>query len=92
LKEQFIAGIKKALHGLIPERRLSSLSEETRLRDSGIDSVDMVRFITHLEDVFQISFSDDDLAPENFNDISSLIQLLEEKKTEVKSDDPLLSS
>jgi acyl carrier protein len=92
LNEQFIAGITKALQGLIPEKRLASLGEDSRLRDLGIDSVDMVLLITRLEDNFQISLSVDDLAPENFRDIASLIRLLEGKKAEVRSHDPSLSS
>jgi acyl carrier protein len=92
LNEQFIAGIKAALHGLIPERWLSSLREETRLRDLGIDSIEMVRLITNLEEVFQVSFSADELAPENFRDIASLMRLLGAKNAEVNCHGPLLPS
>jgi acyl carrier protein len=92
LKDQLIAGIKEALYELIPERWLSSLSEKTRLRDLGIDSVDMVRLITKLEEVFKVSFSADELAPENFRDIASLQRLLKAKCAEVDSHGPLLPS
>jgi len=92
LKDYLIAGIREALYELIPERWLSSLGEETRLRDLGIDSVDMVRLITKLEEVFKVSFSADELAPENFRDIASLQRLLKAKYAEVDSHDPFLPS
>jgi acyl carrier protein len=92
LNEQFIAGIKEALHELIPEQWLSSIREETRLRDLGIDSIDMVRLITKLEEVFHVSFSADELAPENFRDVASLMRLVGAKNAEVNSHDPLLPS
>jgi acyl carrier protein len=79
LKDQLIAGIKDALYELVPERWLSSLSEKTRLRDLGIDSVDMVRLITRLEEVFKVRFSADELAPENFRNVASLQRLLRAK-------------
>jgi acyl carrier protein len=92
LDEQLTAGIKAALQELIPERRLSRLTEETRLRDLGVDSIDMVRLITNLEEIFQVVFSADELAPENFRDVAALKRLLEAKHAEVRHSDPLLSS
>jgi acyl carrier protein len=92
LKDHIITGIKQALHELIPEQWLVNLKEDTRLRDLGIDSVDMVRLITNLEEIFQVSFCADELAPENFRDIASLIRLLEAKNAEVAGHDPLLSA
>ena len=80
-----MAGIKEALGELVPNRRLSRLSEDTRLRDLAIDSMGMVQFVTQLENVFQLDFAVDDLAPENFRDISSVLRLLERKKAEVRS-------
>jgi acyl carrier protein len=90
LKDHFITGIKQALQELIPERRIASLTEDSQLRDLGIDSVDMVRLITKLEEVFRVSFSADELAPENFRDIAALIRLLAGKHAEVAGHDPLL--
>jgi acyl carrier protein len=90
LKDHFITGIKQALQELIPERRIASLTEDSHLRDLGIDSVDMVRLITKLEEVFRVSFSADELAPENFRDIAALIRLLAGKHAEVAGHDPLL--
>jgi acyl carrier protein len=92
LKDQLIAGIKEALYELIPEKWLSSLSEKTRLRDLGIDSIDMVRLISKLEEIFRVSFSADELAPENFRDIASLQRLLKLKCAEVDNHGPLLPS
>jgi acyl carrier protein len=91
-KEQLIDGIKKAIQELIPVKWLSSLNEETHLRDLGIDSVEMVRLVTNLEQVFHISFSANELAPENFRDIASLLKLLRTKNAMESSGDPLLSS
>ena len=92
MNDHLIARIKEALEKLVPERWLSSLGEKTRLRDLGIDSVDMVRLITKLEEVFKVSFSADELAPENFRDIASLQRLLQAKCAEVDSHGPLLPS
>ncbi len=79
MKDQFIAIIRKALGGFIPEKRLSRLHEGTSLRELEIDSVEMPRFVLRLEEAFKISFTDNDLAPENFKDIASLIELLRKK-------------
>jgi acyl carrier protein len=92
LKEYFIAGIKKALRGLVPEGRLSTLSDDTSFRELGVDSIAMLRLVTQLEEVFQISFAGDELVPEHFRTVAALLRLLAGKKVEVRSDDSSLSS
>jgi len=92
LKDQLTAGIKEALYELVTESWLASFSEKTHLHDLGIDSVDMVRLIARLAEVFKVSFSADELAAEHLRDIASLQRLLKAKCAEIDNHGPLLPS
>ena len=69
--------ILKILNELRPDIEFES---ENRLIDEGIlDSFDIVNLVHELNDEFDIDVSVDELVPDNFNSISAMIELVQEK-------------
>ena len=59
-----------------------NLLEEVDLIEQGIiDSLAIMKIITFLEDRYSINISDTELMPENFENINSLVAMVDEKKT-----------
>lgn len=53
------------------------LSEAESLKESGLDSLSLVALVAALEEKFGITFSDDDLQPENLIWLSDLVKITE---------------
>lgn len=61
-------------------RKHSSLEDCSRLFDSGIiDSLGVMELIMFIEEAFQITVSDEDLLPENFETIASMSAFIQAK-------------
>lgn len=70
----------KILNELRPEVDFSS---ETALIDDGIlDSFDMVALVTEINDEFDVRIGIENLVPENFNSVSSIMELIERLQEE----------
>lgn len=62
--------------------------------DLGMDSITFISIVIEIEDVFEITVSDDLLLIENFRNVDSIIQIVEDaknatSKNEVKQEDVL---
>ena len=58
-------------------------NSEVALIDDGIlDSFDMVALVTEINDEFDIRIGIENLAPENFNSVSSIMELIERLQEE----------
>ena len=55
----------------------AELNDEEELKESGLDSLSLVAVIAAMEEEFGISFSDDDLDPENLNTLADLVRITE---------------
>ena len=56
------------------------LTEDTSFLESGIvDSIGVLELVTFLESTFEISIEDDELVPENLDNLKSITQFLELK-------------
>ena len=56
--------------------------QETSLIDDGlIDSLDIVAVVTELMEAFDVELGVDDLAPENFNSVEAIEELIESKQS-----------
>lgn len=55
------------------------LSEEDTLKESGLDSLSLVSLIVSIEDVFGVSFTDDDLQPDKLNNLADLVRITERR-------------
>lgn len=54
-----------------------SISSDTELLDNGIiDSINMIKLLTYIEEELSITLQDDDLSPENFNSVMSISGIL----------------
>lgn len=70
----------KILSELRPEVDFTS---ETALVDDGIlDSFDMVALVTEINDEFDVRIGIENLVPENFNSVNSIIELIERLQEE----------
>ena len=70
----------KILSELRPEVDFTS---ETALVDDGIlDSLDMVALVTEINDEFDVRIGIENLVPENFNSVDSIIELIERLQEE----------
>ena len=57
------------------------MNDRTPLLESGIiDSLGILDLVAFLERSFQITLQDDELTPENFANISSIVNLVEQKR------------
>lgn len=58
------------------------ITDDYRLLDNGLlDSMSLVRLLTHLEDAFGVSIADDELDPENFETIETIAAMIASKQS-----------
>lgn len=56
-------------------------ADDDSLLEAGIiDSVAMVDLIAHIESRYHIAVDEDDMTPENFQSVSSIVRYIEEKR------------
>ena len=55
------------------------IRSDNLLSDEIIDSVGMIELISCLEKYFAITFTEDDLVPENFEEIQRIVYLVDKK-------------
>ncbi|EGD49398.1 phosphopantetheine-binding protein [Ruminiclostridium papyrosolvens DSM 2782] len=61
-------------------KEVDTISDEQQLIDSGlIDSISIVNVILFLEKQFKISFSEEDMLPENFETLNAMVDTVEKK-------------
>jgi acyl carrier protein len=64
-----------------PLARKKSITDDVALLDEGIiDSLGVLDLINFIEEEFKISISDEDLVPENFQSIQSIVIFIEQKQ------------
>ena len=65
---------------LVPEENLSGLNENQSLLETGIiDSLGMLKLVSFIETKFRIQIGDEELIPENFENLSSLAEMVSKK-------------
>jgi len=66
----------------VPAPKRKAFNDETPLLGSGIiDSLAMLDVLAFLEASFQISIADDELIPENFGTVKSLVSFVDNKRS-----------
>lgn len=59
---------------------LEAIDDHQQLIDNGIiDSIQIVKVIIYLENTFEITFSEDDIFPENFETIDAMTNIVNNK-------------
>jgi acyl carrier protein len=59
------------------EGEFANITDDTDLREHGLDSITSIETIVMLEEAFDISVDDDDLYIENFNTLGKIVVLLD---------------
>jgi acyl carrier protein len=59
--------------------RTEALKPDAQLLDGALDSVDVLRLVTFLEERYSVTIEDDELLPENFATVKALADLLRRK-------------
>ena len=63
------------------DNRITNVKDDDSLLTTGIiDSLKMVELLAFIEKNYKITVDDDELSPENFETINSIIGFLEQKK------------
>jgi acyl carrier protein len=66
----------------LPDEQPDHLTDATALISSGIiDSIGLVRLITHLEEVFQIEIETVDVTIDNFDNLASIVSTIQRKRS-----------
>lgn len=74
MREQLIELMTETLPGV-------DVAHEQALVDDGIlESLDLVTLVNEIMNEFQIELNVDDLLPENFNSVDSILELIEAKQ------------
>ena len=72
-----------------PLARKKALGDDHPLLESGIvDSLGILELVNFVTETFGVHVTDEDLLPENFNSIGSLIAFVERKERETGVGDP----
>lgn len=71
IKEQVLTGLKDKL-------ALSSIDENSRLQDLGIDSLDVVEYLLEIEERYGVEFPPEEMA--DLKTINDLVLLIEKKR------------
>jgi len=73
--------IREFVRSRFPLARNLDFSDEDSLLDAGvIDSLGILDLVGFLEETFGLQASDDDLNPENFDSIATLVRFVESKR------------
>ncbi|PYG88225.1 phosphopantetheine binding protein [Ruminiclostridium sufflavum DSM 19573] len=59
------------------ESEFADITDDTDLREHGLDSITSIETIVMLEEAYDINVDDDDLYIENFNTIGKIMTLLD---------------
>ena len=66
----------------VPAPKRKAFNDETPLLGSGIiDSLAMLDVLAFLEESFQINIADEELIPENFGTVKSLVSFVDNKRS-----------
>ena len=68
----------EVLQGLQDKLALSSIDENSRLQDLGIDSLDVVEYLLEIEERYGVEFPPEEMA--DLKTINDLILLIEKKR------------
>ena len=69
--------LEEILKSIIPD---IDLSNKNLIDDGILDSFDIVTLVSELIDTFGIELSVEDILPENFNSLESIMNLIEKKR------------
>ena len=84
-----VNGIHPSIHAFIlkkfPAARKRALSDDLPLLESGIiDSLGVLDVVGFLEQTFSIKIDDEDLTPDNFGNIKSMVSFVQNKSGQSK--------
>ena len=72
--------IRDFIYKQFPIAKQRKISNDEPLLDSGVvDSLGILEIVNFVEDEFKITVSDEDLLPDNFNSIQTLVIFVEQK-------------
>ncbi len=78
IREKIIACLKKIV-GEDSVYNLDNIDNNTSLRSIGVNSLNVIKIIILLEETFNISFEDEDIAMKNWKDINSIISIIKRR-------------
>lgn len=71
--------ITKFITNSFASARRQKINEDTNLLENGVvDSMGVLELVTFLQDEFSLAVSDDQLSPENFQDVRSMVRFVQQ--------------
>lgn len=65
---------------LVPKNKFADFDENQSLLETGIiDSLSLLRLVSFIEERFQVRLSDEELTPENFENLHAIVELIRRK-------------
>ena len=73
--------VKSAVLQILPNISLEDLSNSSNLFSLGLDSVNSMELLIKLQDTFNIKFKRNEINLENFQNITTITKLIDEKQS-----------
>jgi acyl carrier protein len=70
--------VRQRVRGIVSSilPRAEAINDDSPLEASGLDSVAMVQLLAAIEDRFEVSIPPEEITPENFGSIATVVDLL----------------
>lgn len=81
-KQKLIKEVTKCIEKTL-NFKINTVTMNTTIKEAGIDSLHLFKFVSIIEDEFKVEIEDLDLTPENFKTISTVIELILDYKKQV---------
>jgi acyl carrier protein len=72
--------VKSIVLNIFKNTTASELSLDTDLNDIGLDSLNAIQLIVQLEETFDITIDDDELLYDNYDTVSKIIEIVNQKR------------
>ncbi|WP_293164394.1 acyl carrier protein [Okeania sp. SIO2C9] len=77
--------IQEQVQGLVlkvlPDVTLEELQDDVDIFNLGLDSINTMTLISNLQETFEIELDVSEISFENFQNISTIVEMIEEKKS-----------
>jgi acyl carrier protein len=78
--EQIKQEAKEVVLGILPDVSSEDLNEESDIFSLGLDSINAMTLVSNLQDAFDIQLETNEINFENFQNLASIIEMVEKKK------------
>lgn len=78
--EQIKQEAKQVVLEILPDVSSEDLNEESNIFSLGLDSINAMTLVSNLQDAFDIQLETDEINFENFQNLATIVEMVEKKK------------